>query len=51
MDEDAILVNVEYWRFFSAARFPASRSTPACDAILRDRFVTPPTFTRYALQA
>lgn len=47
--EDALLVNVESWQFHTAARFPATRATPACDAILRARFITPPTFTRLAL--
>lgn len=51
LEESAVLVNVEYWHFFTAARFPASRETPACDAILRARYVSPPTFTRLALSA
>ena len=48
VEEDALLVNVEYWRFFSAARFPASRPTPATDALLRARFITAPTWTQIA---
>lgn len=51
IEEDALLVNVEVWRFFTAARFPASRATPACDAILRARFIKPPTFTRFLLSS
>ena len=45
-EEGAVLLRHEYWRFHSAMRFPLTRSTPATDAVLRERFLPRATWTR-----
>jgi hypothetical protein len=49
LEEGAVLVNVEYWRFQASMRFPPTRETPACDAMLRARSSAALTLTRFLL--
>jgi hypothetical protein len=48
IEEDALLVNVEYFSFPASMLFPPTRSTPACDVMLRSRFIPQPSWTHRA---